>query len=128
LSDTLADRLRRRAQGVRARGRIRNWEYRQRNLAHGVWFRIRRVLADAQEAFTISPDEADRLLRDGHVPEPCGFEISPEKRLFFVDPARLQDIPDRKPIRVGLGPEFLAASAVALVRFESHQGVPGERT
>jgi hypothetical protein len=118
MNQALLDRLQRRARSVRMRGRVRAWEYRQRNLASGVWFRLRRVLADARDAYAISNEEARALIEEGYRPEPCGGEISPGKTLIFVDEARLARIEGRAPIRVGLDQDFLAASAVALVAFE----------
>ena len=41
-----------------------------------------------------------------------------DKTLVFVDLDRLERIGSRRPIRVGLGPEFLAATSIALVPFE----------
>lgn len=111
-------RMHERARAVRARAAIRSWEYRQRNLAAGVWYRLRRVLADARAAYVISDDDARELVAEGYRVEPCGREVSPEKSLIFVDDQRLAAISSRREIRVGLGPEFLQATAVALVAFE----------
>lgn len=112
------DRMRARAQAVRTRAAIRLWQYRQRDLAAGVWFRLRRVLADAKGAYAISEDDARRLVAEGYAPEPCGAELAPEKTIIFVDGPRLAALASRRPIPVALGPEFLAARAVALVPFE----------
>ena len=122
----LLARLQRRVRGVRARQCVRAWEYRQRDLAHGVWFRLRRVLADAREAYVVSEEEAARLLEEGYLAEPVGAEISPAKSIVFVDEARLAALATRQSIRVGLGPDFLAASAVVLVPFEG-RGFTSER-
>ena len=46
----MMDALERRARQVRARVAVRAWEYRQRKLSKGVWFRLRRVLVDASSA------------------------------------------------------------------------------
>jgi len=59
-------RMRARARAVRTRAHVRAWKYRQRNLAAGVWFRLRRVLADAKAAYVISDEDARRLLADGY--------------------------------------------------------------
>lgn len=112
------ERMRDRARAVRARAAIRSWEYRQRNLAAGVWYRLRRVLAAARAAYVISNDDARHLVAEGYREEPCGCEVSPEKSLIFVDEQRLATIASRREIRVGLGPEFLQATAVALLPFE----------
>jgi hypothetical protein len=42
------ERMQDRARSVRARAAVRGWQYRQRHLAAGVCFRLRRVLADAR--------------------------------------------------------------------------------
>lgn len=112
------DRMRARARAVRTRARVRSWTYRQRNLAAGVWFRLRRVLADASAAYEISDEDARRLVAEGYRPEPCGGEVAPEKTILFVDERRLSKIETRRPIRVGLGPDLLAARAIAVVPFD----------
>jgi hypothetical protein len=40
---------------------IRAWAYRKRHHARGVWFRLRRLLADASHAYVISSNDADQL-------------------------------------------------------------------
>jgi hypothetical protein len=115
------DEMRARARAVRMRARVRAWSYRQRNLAAGVWFRLRRVLADAQAAWAIPEDEGRRLVAEGYEPEPCGRELSPEKIIVFVDEARLSTIESRRPIRVDLGPGFLGAAAIALLAFDGRR-------
>ncbi|MGH9253327.1 MAG: hypothetical protein ACRD3C_02025 [Vicinamibacterales bacterium] len=112
------ERMRARARAVRAHARIRTWKYRQRNLAAGVWFRLRRVLADAEAAYAISDEEAGRLLDEGYECVACGREVAPAKTIVFVDAQRLDRLESRRPIRVDLGPAFLTAPAVALVRFD----------
>ncbi len=112
-----AERLRRRARAVRARARVRRWQYRQRDLAAGVWFRLRRVLADAREAYEISAAESQRLADEGYRPEPCGRELAPPKTIVFIDEERARRLTERQPLRVGLDPALLAARAIALVPF-----------
>jgi uncharacterized protein involved in type VI secretion and phage assembly len=118
MPDDALERMRARARAVRARAEVRRWEYRQRNLAAGVWFRLRRVLADAREAYVISEDAARQLTAEGHRAEPAGAELSPEKAILFVSAARLAQIEGRLPIPVRLGPEFLEARVIALVPFD----------
>lgn len=117
MSEAALERMRARARAVAARAGVRRWEYRQRHLAAGVWYRLRRVLAEAESAYVISDEDAERLLAEGYVPEPCGSEIVPGKTLLFVDPVRLEGLDSRRQIRVDLGLDFLTAQAVALVRF-----------
>ena len=42
---------------------IRSWEYRQRRHTHGVWFRLRRVLANAGAAYVIWPRTLEHCWR-----------------------------------------------------------------
>ncbi len=116
------ERMRTRARLVRTRAAIRAWQYRQRNLAAGVWLRLRRVLADARSAYEIADEDARRLVAEGYRPERCGAELSPAKTLLFVERDRLARVASAREIPVGLGPEFLAARSVALVRFDPEHG------
>ena len=112
------DRLRARVRAVRTRAEVRAWQYRQRNLAAGVWFRLRRVLADAKEAYVIDDEDARRLLAEGYEAVASGGEVAPPKTMVFVDERRLARIVSRRWMPVGLGSAFLAAGAIALVRFD----------
>jgi hypothetical protein len=126
VNDSLLDRMRARARAVAARAVVRRWNYRQRHLAAGVWYRLRRVLADADAAYVIADEDARQLVADGYAPEPCGHDIVPAKMIFFVDPVRLSTLESRRRIRVDLGPAFLAARSVALVPFgQRDAGRPG---
>ena len=116
-----AVKMRKRACIVRTRAAIRRWKYRQRDHAAGVWFRIRRVLADAKEAYVISIGDAKRLLTEGYKEEACGAQVEPQKTIIFVDPMRLAHLQSRRRIPVRLGPDFLLAAAVALVPFDSRR-------
>ena len=118
MDDGPLDRMQARARDVRTRAAVRGWEYRQRHLAAGVWLRLRRVLAGAKAAYVISDEDAVRLLAEGHRLEVCGREVAPEKKILFVDERRLAQVESRRPIAVGLGPDFLTASAIALVAFD----------
>jgi hypothetical protein len=110
--------LQRRLRQHRSRLLVRSWAYRQRNTARGVWFRLRRVLADASEAYLISPDEAKKLIAEGYRAEPVGQELEPPKLIVFAPLERVNRIPDAQPLAVRLSAELLSASCLALVRFE----------
>ncbi len=112
------DRMQARAREVRTRVAVRRWNYRQRNLAAGVWYRLRRVLADARAAYVISDQDARRLATEGYRVEACGGQVTPEKAILFVDETRLSSVESRRSIPVGLGPDFLTATAIALVAFD----------
>ena len=118
MSRSTLDRLRERAYAVRTRAAVRHWRYRQRHLTAGVWFRLRRVLSDARVAYVISEDDARRLVMKGYTPEACGLRMAPEKTILFVDEHSLANLETRQ-IPVGLGPEFLAARAIALIPFDA---------
>ena len=104
---------------MRERVLIRAWEYRQRHTSHGAWFRIRRVLLDAAQAWTLSDQDADRLERTGHLPMPVGGELAPPKRMFFVSAEELRTLAGREPIDVRLSPQLLAAANLALIAHTS---------
>jgi hypothetical protein len=76
-------------------------------------------LADAKAAYVISDEDARRLLAEGYEGVACGRDVAPAKTMVFVDERRLDRIESRRPIRVDLGPAFLAASAIALVKFDT---------
>src|SRR5262249_142808 len=95
---------------------VRAWEYRQRKHSKGVWFRLRRILADAATAYAIPDAEVARLLSAGFAPEPVGAELEPPRRIFFVAAERVTAIHGRRELPLRLGPELLAERNVALVR------------
>ena len=116
--------MRARARAVHGRAAVKRWQYRQRALAAGVWFRLRRALAAAQAAYAISQEDARRLVDEGYPCAPCGNEIAPPKTLVFVNERRLSTLASRRQIPVALGPDFLLAETVALVPFEQREGQP----
>lgn len=113
----MSEALHRRLHRIRSRLAVRSWEYRQRHLSHGVWFRVRHVLTYASRAYVIPESEASRLLAEGYEPEPVGRELEPEKVIIFVPAERAETIPGEREIAVRLTAPFLEARAIALVRF-----------
>lgn len=111
--------LERRLRQLRSRTLVRAWHYRQRRHAHGVWFRLRRALADASEAYAIPREEAERLLSEGHKAEPVGLELEPARPILFVPAARLARTASRRSLAVRLSADLLAAESLALVPFET---------
>lgn len=109
--------LEHRARQIRTRAAVRVWEYRQRHHAHGVWFRLRRLLTQSREAYSISGDDAQRLLDEGAAPEVVGRELAPTKTIILTEPARLVGIRSKKPIPLRLGRDFLEAPYVVLVKW-----------
>jgi hypothetical protein len=107
----------RRLRAFRSRIVVRAFEYRQRRLARGVWFRLRRLLASTQASYALTHEDAERLIAEGCSPHPLGRELSPE-RLFVVVPAeRVASLSSAKPVPVRLGVELLSAECLALVPF-----------
>lgn len=49
----MTEAMRRRAAAVGSRAAVRAWEYRQRMHAKGVWFRLRRLLAESSAVYAI---------------------------------------------------------------------------
>jgi hypothetical protein len=109
--------LERRARQVRSRLALRAWDYRQRHLARGVWFRLRRLLADAAAAYAIPEAEARRLLAEGFASEAVGAQLEPPKLMIFVPPARIHEIKGARELPLRLARELLEARQIALVRF-----------
>jgi hypothetical protein len=96
---------------------VRAFEFRQRRHANGVWFRLRRLLASASEAYAVSCDEADRLIAEGRRPEPVGRELAPPRLVFVVPASRAAGIPSARPLAVRLSAELLSAECLVLVPF-----------
>jgi hypothetical protein len=112
----MSEALQRRARQVAQRRAVLAWEYRQRNHSKGVWFRLRRVLVDAELAFAISDAQAAELASEGYAPLPVGGELHPAKRLFFVPAARVSLLAGRRSLALRLGPDLLASLNIVLVR------------
>jgi hypothetical protein len=102
----------------RRRMLIRAWQHRQRNHTHGVWFRLRRVLADAQDAYILTRADATELVAEGYRAEPVGSELAPARLIVFAPAARLARLASARPIIVRLSAELLSAEALGLTRFE----------
>ena len=105
----------RRVNRIREQAVIRAWEYRQRNTSHGTWFRMRRALLDAAEAWVVNDEDADSLEREGRAPLPVGRELAPPRRMFFVSLEELNTLASRQQIAVRLSQELLAAKNLALI-------------
>jgi len=109
----------RRLREFRSRMLVRAFDHRQRRHARGVWFRLRRVLTFASEAYSLARDEAARLIAEGHRPEPVGQELEPPRVILFVPAERVARIPSAHRLPVRLSAESLAAECLALVPFEA---------
>lgn len=102
---------------MRANATVRRWEYRQRHHARGVWFRLRRVLADAKSAWRLTEQEAARLIGEGYLPEPVGRELQPPTVILLVPEDRLLEIEARSQVGLRLGADLLQTRFLALVRW-----------
>jgi len=109
----------RRLREVRSRVLVRTFDHRQRGHARGVWFRLRRVLAFASEAYVIPAHEAKRLIAEGYRPEPVGQELEPPRVILLVPRERVAGIASARSLAVRLSAEMLSAECLALVPFEA---------
>ena len=111
-----------RARCINERRVIRAWEYRQRNYSKGVWFRLKRLLADAAHVFVIEERDADALEVRGNVPYPVGKELVPPKRIYIVERIDAADFQNAREIPARLRAELLAAKCLMVVRHETGRG------
>jgi hypothetical protein len=110
--------LERRARELRARVLVRSWDYRQRHHARGVWFKLRRVLADARAAFVIPGDDAAALIAEGYRIEPVVRALDPRTVIVFAPAERIARIAAARQVPVRLSREVLEARHLALIPFE----------
>ncbi len=110
--------LERRVMELRARVLVRSWSYRQRHHARGVWFRLRRVLAEASAAFVVSPEDAAALVAEGCRTEPVGKSLEPPKLIVFAASERVARIRSARAVPVRLGRDVLEARHLVLTPFE----------
>ncbi len=111
--------LNRRVRELHARVLVRSWEYRQRHHARGVWFRLRRVLAEASAAFVVSAEDAVTLAAEGYRLEPVGQALEPQKSILFVPAQRVARIASARAIPVRLSRELLEAQFLVLTPFDA---------
>ena len=107
----------RRLREQRARVLIRTHGYRQRRHAHGVWLRLRRVLADAGAAYAVSEADARALVAEGHAVQPVGAELDPPKLIVTVPADRVRTMAGAAPVPIRMGGDLLAAPCLVLVPF-----------
>ena len=106
-----------RLRAYRSRIALRDYAYRQRNLAHGLWFRVRLTLAQAERAFVLSAEDAAALVARGAAPEPVGDEMAPAKVIVYAELEELRSLPSAREVAVRLSAEVLSARGLGLVRF-----------
>jgi hypothetical protein len=104
---------------LRARGRIRRWEYRQRNLAHGAWLRFRTALAYAERAFLVSPEFYEQLVANGGRTDERGAGLQPPRRIVWITPTQVASLEHARELVLRLDADMLAAEHLALVPFTS---------
>ena len=116
--------LQRRVRRHRSRLVTRAWEYRQRHLAHGVWFRWRCLLAQSERAYAVEPDEARRLVALGGRTAPVGDELQPPRPIVVLPPGMERDLRQARALPVSLSADLLTAPALVLVPFPGWQDLP----
>lgn len=115
----MTEALGRRLSEFRARVLVRSWEYRQRHHARGVWFRLRRALAEASAAFVVSADDVAALAAEGYRLEPLGQALEPQRSILFVPAERVARLAWARRIPVRLGRELLEAQHLVLTPFDA---------
>jgi hypothetical protein len=118
---TATSALTARAREVRARAAVRNWEYRQRERAKGVWVRLARLLANSESAWEIPCKAAAALEQQGYPRAPVGRELSPELTILVVPAECIVRIAGVRNLEVRVSAELLAAPCIALVPFGDGQ-------
>ena len=106
-----------RARRVRARATVRSWEYRQRRYSKGAWYLLRRALADARACWAVPESEAEKLVLEGYHPDPAGQALQPPKTILRLSAERIEEIRNRRAIRIGLTTELLEATCLVLEPF-----------
>lgn len=104
---------------IRARGRIRRWEYRQRNLAHGAWLRFRTALAQAERAFLLSPELHAALAAGGAKIDHRGAGLEPPRHIVWISRTQAAGLQGAHELVLRLDAEMLAAQHLALVAFDA---------
>lgn len=104
---------------IRARGRIRRWEYRQRNLAHGAWLRFRTALAQADRAFRISPETYAALAAEGANVDDRGAGLEPPRHILWISREQAAELQGAHELVLQLDADMLAAQDLALVAFDA---------
>jgi hypothetical protein len=107
----------RRVQAIRSRWRTRQWEYRQRNLAHGAWAKFREALALAVEVYAIDTATAEKLVGEGFALDSRGSGLQPPRRIIWIPASRAATLGCRR-LLIRLDATLLAAENLALVPFD----------
>jgi hypothetical protein len=101
---------------------VRAWDYRQRHHARGVWYRLRRLLADADSAFVISVQDAERLRAEGYRDELVGQQLAPAKVIVRAPADRVRLLASAREVPVSLTDSVLLAECLALSPFDPGPG------
>ena len=110
--------LERRVKEIRARARVRRWEYRQHDLANGAWARFREALAQAQHGYAIDEATERALLDEGFSSDARGSLLEPPRTLVWIPRERAVQLVGARPLVLRLDAELLAARRLALVSFD----------
>jgi hypothetical protein len=109
--------LARRVKEIRARALVRRWEFRQRNLAHGAWLRLRVALAMAKEAYAIDSITRRQLIDEGFPEDRRGQDLEPPRFIVWITPERVSSLTGARPQPLRLDAAMLASTELALVPF-----------
>lgn len=116
--------LEQRARQYRSRMLVRTWDYRQRHHARGVWYRLRRLLADTSRAYVVSSHDVAQLCAEGFAIEPVGNAIEPPKIIVCAPTTHVANLASAREVPVSLSGDLLSAACLVLVPFDSsHESV-----
>lgn len=110
--------LEQRVRQYRSRMLVRAWDYRQRHHARGVWYRLRRLLADTSHAYVVSSDAAALLRTEGFAVEAVGYAVEPPKTIVCAPQTRVANLASAREVPVSLGGDLLSAECLVLVPFD----------
>ena len=110
-----------RVKQVRARARIRKWEFRQRHLARGAWHQFRLALAAARDAYAIDDAQLAALVAAGCSVDDRGQGLEPPRRIVWISNDRALRLERARPLTLRFDDALLSARNLALVAFNSGQ-------
>jgi hypothetical protein len=103
---------------TRSRAAVLKWEARQAALAHGVWYRLRRLLAYSCEIWAVDDAIMDELIAGGFTVSPVGEQIEPPKRILVLPLTDCRQLCGARRLPLGLGPELFAERNLVLVPWD----------
>jgi hypothetical protein len=108
---------------TRSRAAVLKWEARQSTLAHGIWYRLRRLLTFSCELWAVDDAKMNELIASGFTVAPEGEGIEPSKRIVLLPSTHRERLAGGRPLPLGLRREVLAEPNLVLVLWEGNDVV-----